>query len=91
MPTLHAASFTVIVLSRIGSTATFPCYVEVRYGHYSYISSLTTPLTGIDAVASYLAIVGRDLDANFIEAAVAAGVKRLISTHDTIDICAREE
>lgn len=86
MPALHAAGFTIVVLSRIGFTVTFPCYVEVRCVDDFSIFSFITALTRINAVAASLAAVVWDLDTNLIEAAVAAGVKYFIPGHYTADI-----
>jgi hypothetical protein len=61
--------------------------VDLRYINYTYlISSLTKGLLGIDAIASLLRAVARDLNANLIEATLAAGVEHYIPKHYTVKI-----
>lgn len=54
--------------------------------NFESINSLTKALRGQDAVASCLGALARQLDANLVEAAVAAGVQRFIPAHYTADL-----
>ncbi len=68
----------VTALTREGSTATFPAGVASKAVDYSSVQSLTAALGGQDAVVSTIAtaaIAGQQL---LVDAAVAAGVKRII-------------
>ncbi|KAI0905108.1 hypothetical protein F4823DRAFT_156616 [Ustulina deusta] len=72
------AGFVVTALTREGSTATFPTGIVSKAVDYSSVQSLTAALGGQDAVVSTIAtaaIAGQQL---LVDAAVAAGVKRII-------------
>lgn len=70
--------FNVSVLSRQESTSTFPSGVNVIRADYSNASSLTTALKGQDAVISIVGGVALGDQQKFIDAAIAAGVKRFL-------------
>ncbi|PWY75336.1 NAD(P)-binding protein [Aspergillus sclerotioniger CBS 115572] len=70
--------FQVTVLSRIGSVHTFPPSIQVHHVDYSSQASLTNALRGQDAVVSALSPRALDHQLIIIDAAVAAGVRRLI-------------
>ncbi|KAF5021798.1 hypothetical protein F66182_6173 [Fusarium sp. NRRL 66182] len=73
-----ANKFNLTVLTRLGSSSTFPPGTKVVQVDYSSLESLTAALQGQDAVVSVvttLAIPSQDL---LIDAAVAAGVKRFL-------------
>ncbi|PSN75609.1 NAD(P)-binding protein [Corynespora cassiicola Philippines] len=82
-----ASSFNVTVLSRSNSSATFPADVKVVKSDYSALS-LRSAFAGQDAVVS---LVGHDnlvIQKDFIDAAIAAGVKRFVPSefgHNTSD------
>jgi len=70
--------FNISVLSRQESTATFPSDVKVIKADYSSSSSLTAALQGQDAVISIVGGVALGDQQKFIDAAIAAGVKRFL-------------
>ncbi|KAH7090245.1 isoflavone reductase family protein [Paraphoma chrysanthemicola] len=73
-----SSSFNTTVLSREGSTSTFPSGVKVVRANYDSVDSLKKAFEGQDAVVSLVAghVLG---DQNkLIDAAIAAGVKRFI-------------
>ncbi|KAF2965129.1 hypothetical protein GQX73_g8459 [Xylaria multiplex] len=72
------AGFTVTVLTREGSTATFPAGVVSKAVDYSSVESLTPALEGQDALVSTIATVAVAGQQPLVDAAVAAGVRRII-------------
>lgn len=75
---LNNSSFNTTVLSREGSSSTFPSGVKVVRANYDSIDSLKKAFEGQDVVISLVAghVLG---DQNkLIDAAIAAGVKRFI-------------
>lgn len=72
------AGFDVTVLTRQESTSTYPSNVQVAPVDYSSIDSLTSTLKGQDAVVSTVATPDLHSQNTLVDAAVAAGVKRLI-------------
>jgi hypothetical protein len=75
---LKESSFNTTVLSREGSSSTFPSTVKVIHANYDSPDSLKKAFEGQDVVLSLVAghVLG---DQNkFIDAAIAAGVKRYI-------------
>ncbi|KAF2036092.1 NAD(P)-binding protein [Setomelanomma holmii] len=75
---LHNSSFNTTVLSREGSSSTFPSGVKVLRANYDSIDSLKAAFTGQDVVVSLVAgsVLG---DQNkLIDAAIVAGVKRFL-------------
>ena len=78
--------FSVTALTRPDSTATFPEKVRVAKVDYEDVESLTSALKGQDAVVSTVATVAVKLQENLVDAAVAAGVKRLIPSEFGCDM-----
>lgn len=74
------AGFTVTALTREGSTSTstFPAEVVSKTVDYASVESLTSALEGQDALVSILATVAVAGQRPLVDAAVAAGVKRII-------------
>ncbi|KAI0538701.1 hypothetical protein GGR58DRAFT_282506 [Xylaria digitata] len=72
------AGFAVTVLTREGSTATFPAGVVSKAVDYSSVGSLTSALEGQDALVSTIATVAVAGQQPLVDAAVAAGVRRII-------------
>ncbi|KAK0118458.1 hypothetical protein ONS95_012743 [Cadophora gregata] len=70
--------FTVTVLTRLESKATFPPGVKVHRTDYDSASSLADALTSQDAVVSTIATAALGQQLKIIDAAVKAGVKRFI-------------
>jgi NAD(P)-dependent dehydrogenase (short-subunit alcohol dehydrogenase family) len=75
---LLAAGFTVTALTRADSRSTFPTVVKVVPVDYDSFDSLTAALKGQDALVSTLATLAIGAQIRLIDAAIAAGVKRLI-------------
>ena len=75
---LAAGSFDVTIITREGSSSTFPSGVKVVPVDYSSLESLTNAFRGQDAVVSTLAMVAMDTQTRMIDAAIAAGVKRFL-------------
>jgi len=74
---LLAANFNVTIITRTTSTTTHPPSVPTLRIDYD-LSSLTTAFTNQDAVVCVVGPGGISLQKTFLDAAVAAGVKRLI-------------
>lgn len=72
------AGFTVTALTRSDSDASFPSGVEVAKVDYNDVKSLTMALKGHDAVISAVGYAGMQRQTILVDAAVAAGVKRII-------------
>lgn len=72
-----ASQFNVTVLTRSSSTATFPAKFSIRKTDYSD-ADLVAAFKGQDAVISVVGMGGFTEQKKFIDAAVAAGVKRFI-------------
>ncbi|KAI0102660.1 hypothetical protein GGR51DRAFT_282802 [Nemania sp. FL0031] len=72
------AGFAVTVLTREGSTSTFPSGVASKAVDYSSVESLTSALEGQDALVSTIATVAIAGQRPLVDAAVAAGVRRFI-------------
>ena len=76
---LFAAGFTVTALSRSDSKSTFPSGVKVANVDYNSVGDLTSALKDHDALVCTLsAAVGLEQQYNLVEAAFAAGVKRIL-------------
>ncbi|KAI0165283.1 NAD(P)-binding protein [Hypoxylon sp. FL1284] len=75
---LLKAGFQVTVLTRQGSSSTFPAAVTVKPVDYDSVDSLNTALQGQDAVVVTLTSTALDKQHNLIDASVKAGVKRFI-------------
>lgn len=80
-PVLHAllnAGFTVTVLTRRSSTATFPSTAKVIRVDYENLADLTQALQSQDALVSTLTTFSIGTQKLLIDAAIAAGVKRFL-------------
>ncbi|CAI9629927.1 hypothetical protein GT037_007267 [Alternaria burnsii] len=75
---LHHSSFNTTVLSREGSSSTFPPGVKVLRADYNSMDSLKTAFMGQDVVVSLVAGAVLGNQNNLIDAAIAAGVKRFL-------------
>ena len=75
---LLKSGFNVTAISRQESTATFPAGVTVKKVDTTSAAALTDALKGQDAVVSTVTTVAADAQKIFIDAAVAANVKRFI-------------
>ncbi|KAI1748875.1 hypothetical protein F4782DRAFT_340066 [Xylaria castorea] len=72
------AGFAVTVLTRDSSTSTFPAGVASKAVDYTSVESLTSALQDQDALVSTIATVGVAGQRPLVDAAVAAGVRRII-------------
>ncbi|GJC97933.1 isoflavone reductase [Colletotrichum higginsianum] len=77
LPQLLKSDLDVTILSRQGSSATFPDGAKVIKSDYS-AESLEKVLKGQDAVVSMLPIMALEEQTKIAEAAIKAGVKRFI-------------
>ncbi|PSN58914.1 NAD(P)-binding protein [Corynespora cassiicola Philippines] len=75
---LESSSFNISVLSREGSSSTFPPGVNVIRANYQSIDSLKSVLIGQDAVISLVGGNSLGDQKKLIDAAISAGVKRFI-------------
>ena len=75
---LHHSSFNTTVLSREGSSSTFPPGVKVLRANYDSMDSLKTAFMGQDVVVSLVAGAVLGNQNKLIDAAIAAGVKRFL-------------
>ncbi|KAF1916954.1 isoflavone reductase family protein [Ampelomyces quisqualis] len=85
---LKDSSFNTTVLSREGSSSTFPPGTKVIHADYDSPDSLKSALKGQDVVVSLVAssVIGEQL--KFVDAAIAAGVQRFLPSEfgsDTAD------
>jgi uncharacterized protein YbjT (DUF2867 family) len=83
---ISSNKFTITVISRVGSKSTFPSGVKVVNVDYTSLSSLTSALTGQDAVISTVGTEGLLGQTLIIDAAIAAGVKRFLPSEFGSDI-----
>jgi nucleoside-diphosphate-sugar epimerase len=83
---LNSGLFEVTVLSREASEHPFPSDVKVVKVDYTNLESLTSALTGQDALVSALAATGIASQKLLIDAAVKAGVKRFIPSEFGCDL-----
>ncbi|PVH76533.1 isoflavone reductase family protein-like protein CipA [Cadophora sp. DSE1049] len=75
---LDSGKFNVTVITRPVSKSTFPSEVNVIKAEYTSIDSLTSALKGQDAVVSTVGTDGFLGQSILIDAAIAAGVKRIL-------------
>jgi hypothetical protein len=76
----------VIVLSRSDTAPNLPASVTVRKVDYDSVESLTAAIKGADALVSAVGFGGFPAQKKLVDAAVAAGVQRIIPSefgHDT--------
>lgn len=79
--------FNVTVLRRGSSSATFPSTFKVIDVDYDSLDSLTAALAGQDAVVSTInPVTPLDAQKRFIDAAIAAGVKRFVPSEFGCDL-----
>lgn len=78
--------FKITVISRQSSTATFPSNVTVTRVPDDYpVAELTKAFAGIDVVIAAVSMMGMGEQFKFIDACVAAGVKRYFPTEFGLD------
>lgn len=82
---LHEADYKITAITRESSSSTFPDYVAVKPVDYASVSALTEAFTGIDAVVACIGYYALDVQANLVEAAAMAGVKRFIPAEYGMD------
>lgn len=70
--------FNVTILRRQGSSSTYPSNVKQVDVDYESVASLTAALKGQDALVSTVGTLQIDSQRTVIDAAIAAGVKRII-------------
>lgn len=75
---LVAGGFTVVALTRETSTATFPSGVHVQKVDYASPELLREAFVGLDALVSTIATAATGEQTLIVDAALAAGVKRII-------------
>lgn len=75
---MKKSAFNVTVLSREGSSSTFPNDVKVVRANFDSLDSLKSAFEGQDAVVSLVASHALHTQTLLIDAAIAAGVKRYI-------------
>ncbi|KAL9620215.1 MAG: hypothetical protein Q9160_005224 [Pyrenula sp. 1 TL-2023] len=75
---LIEASFTVQVLARAGSKTTLPSGAKLTEVDFESVPALTAALKGQDALVSTLGAFAFGVQPRIIEAAISAGVKRII-------------
>lgn len=87
LKTLLENDFTVTVLVRSGSTSTqaYPAEVKLAHVDYAVSSTLHSALSNQDAVVSAIGDVATLTQEALIDAAIAAGVKRIIPSEYGID------
>jgi len=75
------ANYDVTVLSRPSSTHAFPASVRVATVDYTQPDSLTEAFQGHDALVSAVAIAALDQQKHLVDAAIRAGVKRIVPSN----------
>ena len=80
------AGFSVTVLTRSDSTKTFDARVKVAKVDYNDVASLTDALRGHDALVSTITTGAKDQQQYLIDAAIAAGVQRIIPSEFGCDL-----
>jgi nucleoside-diphosphate-sugar epimerase len=83
---LKSGLFEITVLTRSTTTHEFPPNVKVEKVDYNSLSSLTTALTGQDALVSAVGTLAVPSQKLLIDAAVAADVKRIIPSEFGCDL-----
>lgn len=83
---INSGKFSVTVLVRSSSKATFPTSVKVIQIDYESLDSLTHALKGHDALVSTVGPSGFQGQTLLIDAAVAAGVKRFLPSEFGSDL-----
>ena len=75
---VESGKFKIRVLKRAGSSSTFPSGTDVVEVDYSSFDSLKAALQGQDAIISTLTTLAIDAQITLIDAAIAAGITRII-------------
>jgi len=75
---ISESKFNVTVLSREGSSSTFPEGVKVVRANYESVDSLKSAFQGADAVVSLVGNSAFGDQNKYIDAAIAAGVQRFV-------------
>ncbi|KAF2756596.1 NAD(P)-binding protein [Pseudovirgaria hyperparasitica] len=75
---LTSANFTVTVLTRLTSNTRLPSSVDVVAVDYTSLTSLTSALRDMDALVCTVGYAGMASQRLLIDAAIAAGVKRIV-------------
>ncbi|KAF4630869.1 hypothetical protein G7Y89_g7262 [Cudoniella acicularis] len=83
---IKSGLFNITVLTRETSTHTFPPEVKVAKVNYDSIDSITEVLKGQDALVSTLGTLAVGNQKQLIDAAVKAGVKRIIPSEFGCDL-----
>lgn len=83
---LNSGLFEVTILSREASEHSFPSDIKVVKVDYTNLESLTSALTGQDALVSAVASTAIASQKLLIDAAVKAGVKRVIPSEFGCDL-----
>ncbi|RFU31745.1 hypothetical protein B7463_g4611, partial [Scytalidium lignicola] len=83
---INSGKFNVTVVSREGSTATFSPSVKVIRADYTSVESVAAAFKGQDAVVSTVGSHGLAGQTVFVDAAIAAGVKRILPSEFGSDL-----
>ncbi|KAH6671428.1 hypothetical protein B0J14DRAFT_565099 [Halenospora varia] len=83
---IKSGLFDITVLTREGSTHTFPSEVKVAKVNFESIDSLADALKGQDALVSTVGTLAVSSQKLLIDAAVKAGVKRIIPSEYGCDL-----
>ncbi|KAH8816980.1 hypothetical protein F5884DRAFT_778120 [Xylogone sp. PMI_703] len=79
VPSLIEAGFNVIVIRRPDSSSQPPTGITVRTADYNSLDSMTDALKGADALVEAFNPAAASAQSTIIDAAVAAGIKHLIT------------
>ncbi|KAH0497878.1 hypothetical protein TgHK011_005160 [Trichoderma gracile] len=85
VPALLSAGFTVTVIARPESTSTYPEGVTIKKSFYDDLNTLTQALQGQDALVEAFNPAAAAHQGVIVRAALAAGVKRLITPDFSTD------
>ncbi|KAL5315881.1 hypothetical protein ACEPPN_016755 [Leptodophora sp. 'Broadleaf-Isolate-01'] len=83
---VDSGKFNVTVITRPASTSTFASSVNVVKADYTSVDSLTSALKGQDVVVSAVGMEGLLGQSILIDAAIAAGVKRILPSEFGSDL-----
>ncbi|KAH7419597.1 isoflavone reductase family protein-like protein CipA [Cadophora sp. MPI-SDFR-AT-0126] len=83
---IDSGEFNITVITRPSSTSTFPSGVKVIRADPTAVDELTTALKGQDAVVSTVAREGVRGQTVLVDAAIAAGVKRILPSEYAGDL-----
>ncbi|KAL6879147.1 NAD(P)-binding protein [Trichoderma novae-zelandiae] len=85
VPALLSAGFDVTIIARPESTSTYPEGVAIKKSSYNDLDTLTQVLQGQDALVEAFNPVAAEHQGVIVRAAIAAGVKRLITPDFSTD------